>query len=249
MPRYFFGLYHWRRRIQEAAPFPIAIALGLLAFWLPIYLRLIVGIVAIAAARAGLPGVRKLFKPAPWAIQNEKYGQLLSKVDIDQADLILDFGCGTGRSLVGISSQVPHEATVIGVDRFDDEIILGNSPAIARRNVSLAGMSVEFLRGDGRRLPLRTNSVDTIIVSQVLHDLPVSTVDLVLSELARVCSPNGQLGLIELPLIEDSDAVEPAYWVDRIENAGFEVSSFETSPWKNGQERAIISAQPSSTEE
>lgn len=249
MPQYFFGFYHWRRRSHSAALLLVAILLVSIATLLPFYLKLPVLGIALILAGCGLRGIRKLIKPHPWAVEKKKYNILAESLPLDTAETVVDFGCGTGRSVVGLSPHVNKGTTIIGVDRFDDQIILGNTPSVTSRNAATAGLSVELFRADGRSIPLCEDSIDVVIVSQVLHDLPEADVDCILAELARICAPDGQLGLIELPLVADSETVDVSFWTRKIEDVGFDLISVETIPWKEGQERVILSATPKAEQE
>jgi ubiquinone/menaquinone biosynthesis C-methylase UbiE len=194
--------------------------------------------------KRGLAGLRLLFKPRPWEVQRAKYELLNDSLELETAGTVLDFGCGTGRSLVGIAPHIDPSSTTIGIDRFDDQIILGNTPHLASKNASKAGLDTVLLKGDGRELPLADNSMERIVVSQVLHDLPESTTTAILSELARVCTPDGRLGLIELPLVADAKEVQASYWPDRLTRAGFEVRTVDSLPWKEEKCRSLVVASP-----
>ena len=77
----------------------------------------------------GATAARRLLSPPPWALNREPYATLASALPFARADRALDIGCGTGRSLVGLSPSVPDSCTVLGLDVFDDRIILGNGSA------------------------------------------------------------------------------------------------------------------------
>ncbi|WP_226481595.1 class I SAM-dependent methyltransferase [Natrinema amylolyticum] len=172
--------------------------------------------------------LRGLLSPPPWALERAKYDALAVRLPLAGADRILDVGCGTGRSLVGLARHVPPGSTVIGLDVFDDRIILGNGPALARRNGARAGLAVSPIIGDATALPFATGSIPVVTACRVLHDLERPAVDRTLREIHRVCEPNGTVGVLELPLVPAGVSADPErYWRDRISAAGFRIDVSE----------------------
>ncbi|MDG5761072.1 class I SAM-dependent methyltransferase [Natronococcus sp. A-GB1] len=231
-PRYYFGVYHWRRRFRSLALAAVAIAAAAVvgSRTRSRSRRAAASLVASVAAVRGLRTLRRLVGPTPWSLERAKYDALASRLPLDRADRVLDVGCGTGRSLVGIAPHVPDGTDVVGLDVFDDRVILGNGPRLARRNADRAGIDVEPVAGDGATLPLRDGSVDVATACRVLHDLPASSAEDALSELRRVCAADATVGVLELPLVPDDAAGDPdpeAYWVDRVLEAGFEIETLE----------------------
>lgn len=227
---YCFGLYHWRERLRS-----VLVAIGALggSMWLRrATASRVVRAVATATALgavvrlAGLAS--KLLSPPPWAIERYKYDALGAELSFEHASRALDIGCGTGRSLVGLAPHVPEECLVIGLDVFDDRVILGNAPKLARRNASEAGLDATPVAGDAARIPLTEDSQGIVTACRVLHDLPAEDADRALREIRRVCNPEGVLGVLELPLTPDGVTAPPAaYWRDRISEAGFDIETIE----------------------
>lgn len=241
---YYFGLYHWKRHRGALAELAIAIAA---VFWSLARGRSERRLLLLGGLLLGLHSLTDLgtlFKPSPWSVDRERFDRLAANLPLEAADTVVDLGCGTGRSIVGLAPHLDPETTVIGVDRFDDDVILGNSPGLAERNARLAGVQVELVAGDATALPLATDSVDVVTISQVLHDLPEPVIRSFLQEVARICEPDGTVGIIELPLVNDEEHVSPDYWQGVIEAAGMTVESMETVPWKDGRSKAIITATP-----
>ena len=227
---YNFGLYHWRRRLRTV--------LTALAVILPAgvcqrtaesrWIRLAATTAMVGGTIHGATAVRRLLSPPPWTLDRESYAALASALPFARADRALDIGCGTGRSLVGLAPSVPESCTVLGLDVFDDRIILGNGAALARRNGRAAGVDIAPLVGDAARLPVATNSQDVVTACRVLHDLPPMEVGPALGEAHRVCAPQGTLGALELPIVpEDTTAAPEEYWPDRVSRADFTVTKVE----------------------
>jgi ubiquinone/menaquinone biosynthesis C-methylase UbiE len=179
-------------------------------------------------------------------LNREPYAALASALPFAQADRALDIGCGTGRSLVGLAPSVPDSCTMLGLDVFDDRIILGNGPALARRNGSAAGVDVAPVVGGASRLPVASDSQDVVTACRVLHDLPATEVGPALDEAHRVCAPEGTLGVLELPIIPEDTTVAPEeYWPDRITRAGFTVTRIDrVSRGRRSEPYVLVVAAP-----
>lgn len=226
---YNFGIYHWRRRAVRLAVGAAVLAVGAVGVRRGGRLRRATGLALLAAGgmTAGR-SARKLVTSPPWSVSVEKYHALAEVVPLGAADVVLDVGCGTGRSLVGLAPAIRSDATVLGLDVFDDRVILGNGPALARRNAARAGMTVTPVRGDAARLPFADGTVDAVTLCRVLHDLPKEEARRALVETRRVLGSDGTVGVLELPFPHDDD-VEPArYWRELVEDAGFTVTDERT---------------------
>lgn len=250
MPMYNFGVYHWRRRFRSVlSVLGALIAAGMV--WRTSSSRRLRVIALAAIVGATIRGgrvVRHLFSPLPWVVERYKYDALAARLPFERADRVLDIGCGTGRSLVGLAPHVPDSCRMFAFDVFDDRVILGNAPALAQRNGRNAGIDATPIVGDAARLPLATDSQDIVTACRVLHDLPASDVDQALSEACRVCTSDGVLGILELPITPD-DADDPEkYWRSRVSEAEFDIETVERLQRKRGDGRyVIIIAMPSST--
>lgn len=245
---YNFGVYHWRRRGRRIATGALA-ALGAGALARrsgSSPTKVLAAAVGLWGARTAWSPIRKLTGSPPWRIEPSKYRALAERLPLDDADRLLDVGCGTGRSLVGLAPAVPERCTVLGLDVFDDRVILGNGPSLARRNAARAGLEVAVLRGDAARLPLADRAVDVVTACRVLHDLPADAADRALAEARRVCAPDGRLGVLELPIAR-GEATDPAtYWRDRVAAAGFAVERVDELA-RDGREYVVVIAAPDSS--
>lgn len=240
---YNFGMYHWRRRLRT-----VLSAVGMAAVAVSIWRRSSsrrVRLVAIAgmcgAVVRGVTVVRRVLSPPPWALERYKYDALAVEVPFERADRALDVGCGTGRSLVGLAPYVPDACTLLGLDVFDDRVILGNAAALARHNARQAGIDVTPVVGDAVRLPVATDSQDVVTACRVLHDLPASAVEPALCEARRVCAPGGVVGVLELPLTPDGVTSPPEeYWPERVREAGLEILTFDRASRKGRADQYVL---------
>ena len=240
---FYFGIYHWRRRLRTLS---VALVTGLVAVALRSTsrrpaVRSLSALVAIWAVARFYRVGKRLSSPPPWVVERYKYDALAEALGLEDTASLLDVGCGTGRSTVALGAHLPPSASVLALDVFDDRVILGNGPALARRNGRLAGLTVVPVRGDASRLPIATGSQERITACRVLHDLPAERVAPALSELKRVCAPEGRVGILELPLTPEGIEDDPErYWRERVLEAGFSIGSLERVERPDGKEPYLV---------
>lgn len=225
---YYFGLYHWRERGRRLLVGLLAILLAVVAVDRRDRSRFAVALAVplfLWGGSTAREATVSLLSPPPWVLDREKYEVLAAELPLSEADRLLDVGCGTGRSLVGLGPAVPAACSVVALDVFDDRIILGNGPRLATRNAELAGLDIAAVRGDAARLPLSEGAVDVVTLCRVLHDLPVPAAQNALEEARRVCAPEGTVGVLALPYPHEADADPTAYWQGMVASAGFDVST------------------------
>jgi len=221
---YYFGIYHWRRRFRRLFGGIVLFVVGMLAWRRDGKIGRAAGLLfAAAGARRGYSPLDRMLSPPPWQPDRWKYRALREAMPYAEADYALDVGCGTGRSLVGLAPAIPTGCRPLGLDVFDDRVILGNGPALAKWNAAAAGLDAEILAGDAARLPVASGSQDVVTACRVLHDLPREAAESALLEANRVLSPDGTLGVLELPVPHDSEAEPLSYWKELVADAGFAV--------------------------
>lgn len=240
---YYFGLYHWRRRFRRVLLALCGLALSaILVRRRPFRAARPFGVLlALGATRRAVGTLLTLLRPPPWALERYKYDALVAELPLEGASTVLDVGCGTGRSLVGLAPQVPDGCTVVGLDVFDDRVILGNAPLLARRNAREAGVEVTPVRGDAARLPIAGDTQEVVTACRVLHDLPAEDHDRALREIRRVCAPDGALGVLELPVVPDGIESDPEmYWREQVDGAGFSVEGAKRVERRRGGEPYVV---------
>ncbi len=128
--------------------------------------------------------------------------RLLNFVDLDNAQCILDIGCGRG-AITRLLAERYAGSQVVGIDIDEEEL------AIAEENNT--HQSVRFIKGDGRKIPVNDRSLDLALASGVLHH--IYDWEKVIGEIGRTLKVNGFFIL--------ADMVYPD-WVTRIdERSGF----------------------------
>jgi ubiquinone/menaquinone biosynthesis C-methylase UbiE/DNA-binding transcriptional ArsR family regulator len=100
---------------------------------------------------------------------------------------LADVGTGTGRML---ELFAPSSTSATGIDRSSEMLRL----ARAKLSEIDAGR-IALLQGDINSLPLDDESIDTLILHQVLHYLPAP--EAAMAELTRVLAPNGRVLIVD----------------------------------------------------
>jgi SAM-dependent methyltransferase len=107
-------------------------------------------------------------------------------------DLVLDAGCGSGRTTVALS-RVLGEGRVIAFDRFDADYIDDGGRALIDRNLKVAGLAdrVSVVTGDLAGLPFDDNYFDAAVSTNVFDHLGGRKQE-ALEEIGRVLKPGGR---------------------------------------------------------
>jgi arsenite methyltransferase len=129
----------------------------------------------------------------------EVWAEILDGLRLRGDETLLDLGCGRGAVLLAAAKLLPN-GRAIGVDiwRADQT---DNSPQNTLENAALEGVAdrVEVRTADITDLPFDDNSVDVIVSSLVVHNIP-SQADRTraISEAARVLRPGGRLAIADI---------------------------------------------------
>lgn len=159
-------------------------------------------------------------------------GNPLAFGKIKEGDIVLDLGSGAGIDAILAAQKVGASGKVIGVDMTKEMIDK------AKKNAEKQGINnVEFLLGEIENLPLKDNSVDTIITNCVVNLSPDK--DKTFSEAYRVLKPGGKIYLSDIVLLEEltkeqrndkglisgcvAGALLKEDYLNKIKNAGFKV--------------------------
>lgn len=117
--------------------------------------------------------------------------QTVQRIKQDMPDLVpkcvLEVGASSGLNCLAIQKQWP-QSRVLGIE---PEVVAVK--AAESMTDSIDGPTPKFIVGVGEHLPLNNGSVDLIVCHTVIEH--VKDVDAVISEMARVLSPNGVIHL------------------------------------------------------
>lgn len=123
---------------------------------------------------------------------------VLPMVDLlsGESDLVLDGGCGAGRTTVALGRAL-KKGRIIALDRFDSDYIEGGGRALLERNLRLAGLDdrVEIKQGDLTQLPFPDRTFDSAISAHAMDHLGPQIVQ-GLGEMLRVLKPGGRFLLV-----------------------------------------------------
>ena len=151
---------------------------------------------------------------------------------IKEGDIVLDLGAGAGIDAILAARKVGSKGKVIGVDMTEEMV------ERARNNAKKQGITnAEFLLGEIEKLPLKDNSVDTIITNCVINLTPDKAKTF--SEAYRVLKPGGKIYLSDIVLLAElseeqrndidllsgcvAGALLKEDYLDKIRGAGFKV--------------------------
>jgi arsenite methyltransferase len=158
----------------------------------------------IAAAVTGATGA-SLVTTAALFIRTTRIGkfkvwaEILNGLGLRGDETVLDMGCGRGAVLLAAAKLLPN-GRAIGVDiwRADQT---NNAEQNTLRNAEIEGVADrdEEQTADITDLPFDDNSVDVIVSSLVVHNIPGAEARAkAISETARVLRPGGKLALVDI---------------------------------------------------
>jgi SAM-dependent methyltransferase len=122
---------------------------------------------------------------------------LLSQLQLTGAEWVVDLGCGRGAVLTMLARLVPRGCAV-GVDLWRSVDQSGNDPTCTLTNAAAEAVTVDLITADMQALPLATGSVDVVVSSLAIHNIPHGPGRMrAVSEAARVLRPGGRLVLAD----------------------------------------------------
>ena len=115
---------------------------------------------------------------------------------------VLEIGVGSGLNLPFYSRNVER---LVGLDPSPKLL------SMVRRNLKRNASPVELIEGSAEAIPLKTNSVDTVVTTWTLCSIPDA--DRALREMHRVLRPGGHLLFVEHGRAPESHV---RWWQDRL---------------------------------
>ena len=158
----------------------------------------------LAAALAAASAV-EITGTAAWYIYATRSGKfhvwdrVLDDLRLRGDETLLDLGCGRGAVLLAAAKRLP-QGRAIGVDIWQADQT-GNSQQATLANAELEGVArrIELHTADMTALPLSDESVDVVVSSLAIHNIP-SRADRrqALDQAVRVLRPGGRLAIADL---------------------------------------------------
>lgn len=108
--------------------------------------------------------------------------EFFNRLDIPAGTRLLDVACGAGQLTIPAAQR---GIKVVGLD------LAANLIAQAKAKSVLEGLNIEFLEGDAEALPFQDASFDAVL--SLIGSMFAPRPELVVSEMIRVCKPNGKI--------------------------------------------------------
>lgn len=111
-------------------------------------------------------------------------------------DLMLDAGCGAGRTSLAVS-RILRYGRIVALDRFDSSYIAGGGKDLLVNNLRLAGLTdrVDIQKGDITNLPFVEDTFDSAVSTHAMDHLGAQT-EQGLREILRVLKPGSRFLLV-----------------------------------------------------
>lgn len=136
-------------------------------------------------------------------IQQRDY--LLSLIEWQGNERVLDVGCGRGLLLIGAAKNL-YSGKAVGIDIWSQKDLSDNSAEAVKHNALIEGVSdrVEICDADAIAIPFPDNSFDVILSSLVLHNLGTEEKRFqAIDEIMRVLRPGGIMIIQDFRYIKD----------------------------------------------
>ena len=118
------------------------------------------------------------------------FDRAASALDIDDPQLLVDIGCGTGALTMALARRFPQSATR-GIDPSSE--MVGRARHVADR----AGLDIDFSVGSAQTLDVDDETASAVSFSLSLHHIPAADRPLALAEAHRVVVPGGKILIVE----------------------------------------------------
>ncbi len=160
--------------------------------------------------------------------------KLIEQVHITSEDTVVDFGCGPGYYAIEIARRAKK---TIGVDVSEEML---NK---ARRAAAKAGVTIDFLRSNGEKIELPSDSVDLILLVHVYHEIPEKEKALI--EFRRILRSGGRVVIQERTLKSRLGRILPGppvmdvnKIVDKASKVGFDEARIES--YRDGNQASLV---------
>ncbi|ABK14852.1 class I SAM-dependent methyltransferase [Methanothrix thermoacetophila] len=133
------------------------------------------------------------YRSSLYDLSEDRISKVVSLARILPGERVLDLGCGPG--VVALRCSLLG-AEVYAVDPSRAALM------ISAKRARDAGARIELFEFDGRSLPFKDSSFDTVIMADVAEHIDDGTLSTLLSECFRTLTPGGRLVLHTAPALE-----------------------------------------------
>ena len=168
--------------------------------------------------------------------------RMLAHIPLRGDETALDVGCGHGLMLIGAAKRLPRGQS-IGIDLWSQTDQHANSAEATLANARAEGVQdrVSVRDGDMRRLPFEDATVDVVLSSLAIHNVPTADERaLAIREIARVLRPGGRVGIMDIAHVGE-------YARDLVAQ-GLVVECIGLTPWIFPPTRELIARKPGVTQ-
>ncbi|MEP6731516.1 MAG: class I SAM-dependent methyltransferase [bacterium] len=178
-------------------------------------------------------------------LASSRYGKqrardrLLDRLALRGDETVLDVGCGHGLMLIGAAKRVPR-GSAIGVDLWSQADQYANSAAATLANAEAEGVGerVTVRDGDMRALILDDASVDIVVSSLAIHNVPTTQErGRAIREIARVVRPGGRVAILDIAHVGD--------YARELRTLGWTIEGNGITPWIFPPTRELVARKPS----
>jgi SAM-dependent methyltransferase len=154
--------------------------------------------------------------------------RLIEALALKGNETVLDVGCGRGLLLIAAARRLTTGKT-IGIDLWQSVDQSGNRPEVTLQNAQAEGVAdrVEVKTGDMRDLPFPAATIDVVVASLSIHNVPTKEGRAqAVREIARVVKPGGRVALLDFQCTaEYAQTLREAGW-PAVERSGLQFLMF-----------------------